>query len=72
MICPVSRQATDSRLLRAKGVSCFGFSPMPNSPILLHEHDEYLHRDVFLDGIRVYTELISSLANAERFADEEL
>ena len=34
--------ATDSRFLRALGVKAFGFSPMRNTRIMLHENDEYL------------------------------
>eukprot|EP00604_Paraphysomonas_vestita_P004288 CAMPEP_0174824780 /NCGR_PEP_ID=MMETSP1107-20130205/38014_1 /TAXON_ID=36770 /ORGANISM="Paraphysomonas vestita, Strain GFlagA" /LENGTH=145 /DNA_ID=CAMNT_0016053953 /DNA_START=511 /DNA_END=945 /DNA_ORIENTATION=- len=34
--------ATDSRFLRELGIKAFGFSPIRNSPILLHEHDEYI------------------------------
>jgi len=55
---------TDSRFLRGVGIPAFGFSPMANSPILLHEHDEYLERGVFLEGIGVYTGLIEALADA--------
>ncbi|KAJ1563199.1 adenylate cyclase [Cladochytrium tenue] len=46
--------ATDSRLLRKAGIPAIGFSPMNRSEILLHEHNESLHRDVFLRGIEVY------------------
>lgn len=54
---------TDSRFIRGLGIPAFGFSPMTNTPILLHEHDEYLHRDVFLQGIDIYSQLIPALAN---------
>lgn len=54
---------TDSRFLRALGVPAFGFSPMAGSPILLHEHDEYLDRAVFLKGVGIYVDLIRDLAN---------
>lgn len=57
--------ATDSRFLRALGVRAFGFSPMRNSPILLHEHDEYISLDVYLEGCEVYIKLIEALANAK-------
>lgn len=43
--------ATDSRFLRAQGVRAIGFSPMRNSPCLLHEHNEYLDEAVYLEGI---------------------
>ena len=36
---------------------------MANSPILLHEHDEYLDSHVFLEGITVYESLIMALAS---------
>ncbi|XP_012257792.1 aminoacylase-1 [Athalia rosae] len=56
--------ATDSRYVRAVGIPALGFSPMNNTPILLHDHDEYLNKDVFLRGIKIYEELIPAVANA--------
>lgn len=32
--------ATDSRYVRQEGIIAFGFSPMANTPILLHDHNE--------------------------------
>lgn len=55
--------ATDSRFLRAVGVPAFGFSPIRNSPILLHENDEYLEASVFLEGCDVYVKLLNVLAS---------
>ena len=58
--------ASDSRFVRAHlGVPCLGFSPMMNTPVLLHDHDEYLATDVFLEGIRVYERLLPALLDAE-------
>lgn len=54
--------ATDSRFLRALGVKAFGFSPMRNCPILLHENDEYIPEETFLEGISVYVEVIQALS----------
>mmetsp|Transcript_11916 Transcript_11916/g.19404 ORF Transcript_11916/g.19404 Transcript_11916/m.19404 type:complete len:440 (+) Transcript_11916:89-1408(+) len=54
---------TDSRFLRLQGIAAFGFSPMSNTPILLHEHDEYLEKSVFLQGIQLYETLVPTLAN---------
>jgi aminoacylase len=62
--------ATDSRFLRALGVKAMGFSPMRNSPILLHENDEYLSEDVFLEGVDVYVKLLRSLSSQKRFDTE--
>jgi aminoacylase len=57
--------ATDSRFLREMGVKAFGFSPMRRSPILLHEHDEYLEESVFLEGCSVYVSLIKKLSSQD-------
>jgi aminoacylase len=59
--------ATDSRFLRALGVKVFGFSPIRNSPILLHEHDEYIDETVFLEGCEIYVELIKVLSTQSTF-----
>ena len=34
--------STDARYIRAKGIPAFGFSPIANTPILLHDHNEVL------------------------------
>nr|KYP43085.1 Aminoacylase-1 [Cajanus cajan] len=52
---------TDARFLRQKGIPVLGFSPMKNTPILLHDHNEHLRDTVFMKGIQVYESLISSL-----------
>jgi aminoacylase len=54
---------TDSRYLRNNGYSALGFSPIINTPILLHDHNEYLPEDVFLHGIEIYVKLIKNLTN---------
>lgn len=56
---------TDSRFIRGIGLPAFGFSPMNKTPVLLHDHDEYLHADVFLEGIKIYEKLISGVANVD-------
>ena len=55
---------TDSRYLRSVNIPAIGFSPMNNTPVLLHDHDEYLEADVYLKGIEIYTKIIASIANA--------
>lgn len=56
--------ATDSRWIRlALGVPCFGFSPMANTPVLLHDHDEFVGVDTFLAGISGYEKMIPVLAS---------
>uniref|UniRef100_H2ZKV2 N-acyl-aliphatic-L-amino acid amidohydrolase n=1 Tax=Ciona savignyi TaxID=51511 RepID=H2ZKV2_CIOSA len=55
--------ATDSRFLRQAGYEAIGFSPMRNTPTLLHDHNEFLNEKVFLEGIQVYCSVIPALAN---------
>jgi aminoacylase len=55
--------ATDSRFLRALGIRAFGFSPMRNTEILLHENNEYIPESIFLEGISVYVTLIMALGS---------
>uniref|UniRef100_A0AAQ4QT92 N-acyl-aliphatic-L-amino acid amidohydrolase n=1 Tax=Gasterosteus aculeatus aculeatus TaxID=481459 RepID=A0AAQ4QT92_GASAC len=62
--------ATDSRFIRAVGIPAIGFSPMNRTPILLHDHNEYLNERVFLKGISVFERLISTLASVPAFPDE--
>lgn len=57
--------ATDSRWIRLiLGTPCFGFSPIRNTPILLHDHDEHIPVSVFLDGIRAFEAILPNMANA--------
>jgi aminoacylase len=63
--------ATDSRFLRALGIRAIGFSPMRNSPILLHENDEYLDREVFLEGCVVYEKLLRVLLSQARMSCDD-
>ncbi|XP_017046431.1 aminoacylase-1-like [Drosophila ficusphila] len=56
--------ATDSRYVRYAGIPALGFSPINNTPILLHDHDEFLKADTYLHGIEVYKKLIPAVADA--------
>jgi len=49
-------------MLRAKGIHAFGFSPLRRTPILLHDHDEYITESTYREGIEVYEQLIPKLA----------
>ncbi|KAJ6644482.1 Aminoacylase-1A [Pseudolycoriella hygida] len=55
--------ATDARYLRALNISAFGFSPIINTPRLLHDHDEYVGANEYLLAIDVYKKVISNLGN---------
>lgn len=54
---------TDSRFVRNVGIPAICFSPMNKTKILLHDHDEYLNKDIFLRGIEIYMEIIPAIAN---------
>ncbi|KAK9078986.1 hypothetical protein SSX86_000655 [Deinandra increscens subsp. villosa] len=54
---------TDARYMRVRGIPTFGFSPMKNTPILLHDHNEFLKDTVFLEGIKVYESIIKALTS---------
>jgi len=56
---------TDSRYLRELGIPALGFSPMPNTPVLLHDHNEFLNETVFLRGIDIFEDIIENVANVE-------
>ena len=43
---------------------------MRRTPILLHDHDEHLGVDVFLEGIRVYMDILPALANDASYVRE--
>ncbi|KAL8459521.1 hypothetical protein ACS0TY_036857 [Phlomoides rotata] len=54
---------TDSRFFRRMGIPALGFSPMKNTPILLHDHNEFLKDSVYLEGINVYQHIIRSFCS---------
>jgi aminoacylase len=58
--------ATDSRWIRMLlGIPCFGFSPLRNHPILLHDHDEYVTTHALIEGIQIYEKMIEVLCEAK-------
>ena len=44
------------------GYEALGFSYMPKTPVLLHDHNEFLQEDVFLEGIDVFEGIVESMA----------
>lgn len=57
--------ATDSRYIRHVGIPAIGFSPMNNTPKLMHDHDEFLGADVYLKGIEIYQKIIKKIADLD-------
>ncbi|XP_009078004.1 PREDICTED: aminoacylase-1 isoform X2 [Acanthisitta chloris] len=62
--------ATDSRYIRAAGHPAIGFSPMNRTPVLLHDHNEFLNEQVFLRGIEIYSRLLTALASVPPLPNE--
>lgn len=60
MVCPAG---TDARFIREKKIPAFGFSPMNNTPILLHDHNEFVNASVYLTGIEIYKKIIQNLSD---------
>lgn len=46
-------------------IPAIGFSPMPNTPPMLHENDEFVNADIYLKGIEIYEKVIETLGNLE-------
>ncbi|KAK6060171.1 hypothetical protein COOONC_02174 [Cooperia oncophora] len=65
--CPYQKEiftgGTDSRFVRKLGYRAIGFSPMNNTKVLLHDHNECIHEKVFLRGVEIYARIIDKLGN---------
>lgn len=62
--CEIFPAGTDCRFLREIGLPALGFSPINLTPILLHDHNEFIEESVFLRGIPIYEAIIPALGNA--------
>lgn len=54
--------ATDSRFIRPKQIPVYGISPIRNTPILLHDHDEFINQSILLEGIKLYESILNNLS----------
>lgn len=43
----------------------YGFSPLPRTPLLLHDHDEYLNNNTLVEGVAIMQALLKRLAGFE-------
>uniref|UniRef100_A0A2P2M3F5 Aminoacylase-1 n=1 Tax=Rhizophora mucronata TaxID=61149 RepID=A0A2P2M3F5_RHIMU len=55
--------STDARYFRERGLPAISFSPMANTPILLHAHNEFLNQAEYLKGIDIYESIIKIYAS---------
>ncbi|KAL3539143.1 hypothetical protein ACH5RR_002509 [Cinchona calisaya] len=63
--------STDARYFRDRGLPAIGFSPMANTPILLHDHNEFLNKDEYLKGIDMYVSIIEAYASFDEQTRDE-
>jgi len=57
--------ATDSRFLREKKIPAFGFTPLNHTPILLHDHNEFVNNKIFEKGVDIIYKVVLDMANLE-------
>ena len=55
--------SVDSRFIREMGIPAIGVSPFRNTPVLLHDHDEYLGCSEYLEGVSIYEDLVQALSS---------
>lgn len=46
-------------------IPALGFSPLMYTSPRLHEHNEYVNADNYLNGIPIYEKIIETIANIE-------
>lgn len=63
--------STDARFFREMGLPAFGFSPMANTPVLLHDHNEFLNVEEYLKGIGIYESIIKEFAGHTEYSKDE-
>lgn len=63
--------STDARFFREHGLPAIGFSPMANTPILLHDHNEFLNKDEYIRGIDMYESIIKAYASYVETSEDE-
>lgn len=44
-------------------IPAFGFTPIRNTPMTLHDHNEFIFADGYLDGINIYKKILTQIAN---------
>ncbi|XP_047986632.1 aminoacylase-1-like isoform X2 [Leguminivora glycinivorella] len=61
--CRICPGTTDARFVRQQGIPVINFTPILNSPVLLHAHDERIHVEVFRRGIAIMEKVVEAVAN---------
>lgn len=58
-----SSGASDMRHVRRQGIPAINFSPLMDTPILVHDHDEKIHIDIYKKGIDIIEKVVEAVAN---------
>ena len=75
----ISGGTNDDRFLRRyhnriaphkKPIKAISFSPIRNTPIRHHDNDEFVNKDVFLEGVGIYKEFVQAAASVGRQDDD--
>lgn len=45
------------------GVPTFGFTAINQTPILMHGDNEFLNKDILLEGVKIFMKIITEIAN---------
>ena len=53
----------DNFLYTQLNIPALGFCAINNTPILLHDHNEFLNEKTFLRGIEIYEDIIRALTS---------
>ena len=48
-----------------KGIPAFGFTTLNNTPVLLHDHNEFINQNKFLKGIDIMHKIVLDIANSD-------
>jgi len=63
LIPVIHNAATDARYLRKIGVPAFGFTALTNTPLLIHDNDEFINENRFLEAIKTLEQFLPNLFN---------
>jgi len=62
-IADIFSAGSDGRFFLQRNYTVLGFSPLINTPVLLHDHNEFVNNKTLLNGVRIYEKIILNLAN---------
>lgn len=61
--CVTCPGATDARFVRLHNIPVINFTPILNTPLYVHAHNERVHADMYKKGIDIMEKVLEALAN---------